>query len=119
MIKNSKLYDILKFVALVFLPAGASLYFGLSQVWGIPDGGEVVGTVTIIDTFLGALLHINSAAYHNSDAQYDGSVDVTEDEDSKNFMLNLHGDPNELDKQKYIKLKVNPPKKKAKKKQKA
>jgi len=66
MIKNSKLYDILKWIALVFLPALGALYFGLSQVWGLPYGEEIVGTITLIVTFLGALIGISNINYNKN-----------------------------------------------------
>lgn len=61
---SNKLYDILKWVALVVLPALGALYFGLAQIWGLPYGEEIVGTLTVIDTFLGALLGISTAQYN-------------------------------------------------------
>lgn len=59
-----KVYDILKWIALILLPAVGALYFGLSQIWGLPYGEEIVGTITIIDTFLGALLGISTMKYN-------------------------------------------------------
>lgn len=59
----NKVYDILKWVALILLPAVGALYFGLSQIWGFPYGEEIVGTISIIDTFLGALLGISTMNY--------------------------------------------------------
>ena len=50
----------------MLIPALASLYFGLSQVWGFPLGEEVVGTLTVLDTFLGTLLGISNINYKNS-----------------------------------------------------
>ena len=60
---SNKAYDILKWIAMIFLPAVSALYFGLSQIWGFPYGEEIVGTLALIDTFLGALLGISSANY--------------------------------------------------------
>lgn len=60
---NNKLYDILKYIAQIVLPAVATLYFALSQIWGLPFGEEIVGTITAIDCFLGALLGISTAQY--------------------------------------------------------
>lgn len=57
-------YDFLKWVALVVLPASATLYFALSGIWGFPYGEQIVGTITALDTFLGALLGISSINYH-------------------------------------------------------
>lgn len=64
MILDSKTYDILKWIALVVLPAIGSLYFGLTRIWGFPYGEEVVGTITLMDTFLGALLGISTSYYN-------------------------------------------------------
>ena len=60
---SNKMYDVLKFIALIVLPALGTLYFTLSGIWNFPYGEEVVGTITAIDTFLGALLGISNAAY--------------------------------------------------------
>lgn len=60
---SNKQYDILKWVALVLLPALGTLYFGLAQIWGFPYGEQIVGTITAIDTFLGVILGISNAQY--------------------------------------------------------
>lgn len=60
---SNKQYDILKWIALVLLPALGTLYFGLSQIWGFPYGEQIVGTITVIDTFLGVILGISNAQY--------------------------------------------------------
>ena len=60
---SNKVYDILKWIALYFLPALGTLYFALSGIWGLPYGEQVVGTITAADTFLGVLLGISSASY--------------------------------------------------------
>lgn len=63
MIFSDKIYDILKWIALIFLPALGTLYFALASIWGLPYGQEIVGTITAVDTFLGALLGISSVQY--------------------------------------------------------
>ena len=60
---SNKVYDILKFIAMVILPAIGTLYFGLARIWNLPYSEEIVGTITIIDTFLGTILGINSSQY--------------------------------------------------------
>jgi len=60
---SNKMYDVLKFIALIVLPALGTLYFTLSGIWNFPYGEEIVGTITAVDTFLGALLGISNAAY--------------------------------------------------------
>ena len=63
MIMNNKLYDILKYVAQIVLPALATFYFALAGIWGFPYGEEIVGTITAFDTFLGGVLMISNNAY--------------------------------------------------------
>jgi hypothetical protein len=64
MIFDDRVYDILKYIALIVLPAIGALYFGLAKIWGFPFGEEIVGTITIIDTFLGTLLGISTSQYN-------------------------------------------------------
>lgn len=63
---SDKVYDILKFVAQIALPAVGTLYFALAGIWGFPYGEEIVGTITAIDAFLGTLLGISSANYYKA-----------------------------------------------------
>lgn len=60
---SNKAYDIIKWIAQYLLPALGALYFALSQIWGLPYGEEIVGTITAIDAFLGALLGISTIGY--------------------------------------------------------
>lgn len=60
---NNKVYDILKWIAQIVLPALGALYFALAQIWGLPYGEEIVGTITAIDCFLGAILGISNMQY--------------------------------------------------------
>lgn len=63
-------YDWLKWVAQIFLPAFGTLYFALARIWGLPYAEEVVGTITAIDAFLGAILGISTHFYNK-----DGGTD--------------------------------------------
>ena len=63
---SNRTYDILKWVALVFLPALGTLYFALAGIWGLPYAEQLVGTVTAVDTFLGVLLGISTAQYNKA-----------------------------------------------------
>lgn len=60
---SNKMYDILKYIAQIGLPALGALYFALSTIWGFPYGEQIVGTITAIDAFLGALLGISTVQY--------------------------------------------------------
>lgn len=60
---SNKVYDVLKWIAQILLPAIGTLYFALAQIWGFPYAEQIVGTITAIDCFLGALLGISSMQY--------------------------------------------------------
>ena len=70
-----KYYDILKWIAQILLPALGTLYFALASIWGLPYGEQIVGTITAIDAFLGALLGI-STHYYKKDNEVKESVDL-------------------------------------------
>lgn len=60
---TSNAYDLLKPIALIYLPALATLYFAVASIWGIPDTTAVIGTMSAIDAFLGAVLGIASKSF--------------------------------------------------------
>ena len=61
---NNKTYDVLKFIAQIGLPALGTLYFALAGIWGLPYGEQILGTITAVDVFLGALLGISTKTYN-------------------------------------------------------
>lgn len=65
--KNST-YDKLKWIAQILLPALGTLYFAIASIWGLPYAEQIVGTITAIDAFLGALLGI-STHYYNKERE--------------------------------------------------
>jgi hypothetical protein len=89
-------YDFLKMVAQIFLPALGTLYFGLSEIWGLPYGPEVVGTITVVDLFLGAILGVSSAQYYRSGANFDGDVKYIPEEDGGRVRFEFERDPAEV-----------------------
>lgn len=64
---TNKTYDILKWIALILLPALATFYAAIAAVWGLPYTEQVVGTITAVDTLLGTLLKISSDNYKNQE----------------------------------------------------
>ena len=62
-----KVYDVLKWIAMIVIPALATAYVGLASVWGWPFADEVAKTAAVVCTLLGALLGISTAQY-NRDA---------------------------------------------------
>ena len=63
---SDKLYDVLKWIAQILLPALGALYFALAGIWNLPYGEEVIGTITAVDAFLGVILGISSKQYYDN-----------------------------------------------------
>ena len=61
---SNKMYDVLKWITMIAIPALATAYVGLSGVWGWPYADEVAKTAAVICTLLGALLGISTAQYN-------------------------------------------------------
>ena len=67
MILNNKIYDALKWIVMVVIPALTTAYVGLSGIWGWPYATEVAKTSAVICTLLGALLGISTAQYNKQE----------------------------------------------------
>ena len=63
---SNKVYDILKWIALIALDALGLLYKTLAEIWGWPFGDEVLATCTALSLCLGTLLGISTAKYNKS-----------------------------------------------------
>lgn len=88
MLFNEKTYAVLKQIALLWLPAFASLYLGVAALWELPAGEAVSGTVMLVDTFLGVILGISTKAYNSSDAKFDGELKLVDSgEGTSNVIL--------------------------------
>ena len=64
---DDKWYDVLKWVAMLFLPALAVLVKTVFAVWSIPMGDEISTTIMAIDAFLGACLGISTIQYNKEE----------------------------------------------------
>lgn len=73
---SNKVYDALKWFAMIVLPALATLYSGLASTWGLPYGDQIPATITLLNAFLGAVLMI-------SNNQYKKRVDANADAEQK------------------------------------
>lgn len=60
---NNKVYDVLKWIALIALDAVGLFYSTLSGIWGFPFGDEVLATCAAMSLFIGALIGVSSATY--------------------------------------------------------
>ena len=74
MVLNNKVYDILKWLVQIVLPAIGACYAALAALWGFPYAEQVVGSISAICVLLGACLRI-------SNSNYDGDGVLTVDRD--------------------------------------
>lgn len=102
---SNKTYDTLKWVAQIVLPALGTLYFALSSIWGFPFGEQIVGTITAVDAFLGAILKNSSDNYEG-----DGSLIVDMSDPFKDvYSIALEDYPDVLASKEQVILKVKKP----------
>lgn len=92
-----RVYDPLKFLAQILLPALGALYFGLAGIWGLPAAEQVVGTIVVVDTFLGVILGLSARVYSNSDERFDGTIEISETPTKKTFAFDLNGEAEKLE----------------------
>ena len=70
---NNEVYDRLKWLVLIFLPAFSGLIAGLGSLYGVENIEVYVGTVNILTAFFGGLLQVSSRNYHDGDDGSGGS----------------------------------------------
>jgi hypothetical protein len=104
---NNKVYDVIKILVQIILPAFATLYTTLASIWGFPGVTEIVGTTAAIATFLGVFLKLSSSKYNNSDDRYDGDLVVSGTEGGPmTYSLELNDVPKALHQQESVRFKV-------------
>lgn len=62
-IKDEKVYKTLVYITQVAIPALATFYFAIANIWDISGADKVVGTLTAFDALMGTLLMISSKNY--------------------------------------------------------
>lgn len=108
MLLNDKTYNLLKKIVQIVLPALATLYTGLASLWNWPAVAAVVGSITLVTTFLGVVLGISTKNFNNQPEQKpDGSLIVSTDEGEKYFALGINKDAFEnIDGKEFVRLNV-------------
>jgi Putative phage holin Dp-1 len=93
---SDTLYNYLKKLVTIGLPALGTLYFVLSGVWNLPNPEGVVGSLAAVTAFLGSFLHLSTASYTATQTPVVGDL-VVEDhptEDGKKILVaHLDSDP--------------------------
>ena len=62
---SNKLYDVLKWIALLFVPALETFVLSISQIWGMPYGEPIALTIGAVGLFLGACIGVSTINYNN------------------------------------------------------
>lgn len=109
---NPAVYDNLKWLVQVVLPALATLYIGLAEFWGAPKPLEVAGTITLLMTFLGTLLGISNLQYKKNNEAHAGFLSqggVDPDTGIPDLQLVVTKNPQGLLEKDTVTLKVGPP----------
>lgn len=86
-----KLYDFLKYVALVVLPAVAALVLGLGVLLNWSSATVVAGVITLVDTFLGGILGKSSSNFKQQEPAVFGDIVVRQDRDGTPLGFRLVG----------------------------
>ena len=103
---SNKIYNLLKPIALIWLPGAATLYAAVAGIWGLGFVEQVVGTVSAIDTFLGVALHLSSSSYSPPS---DGKLVIDKSDPAKDtYSLVLSTPVSELANKDTMSLKVTP-----------
>lgn len=105
-ILSNQTYNYLKYVVQIVLPAFGTLYFSLANIWGLPYGEEIVGTIAAVTLFGGVLLKLSDKQYKKSEYRFDGALKVDETQDEQ-FSLEFKQELPDLANQDTVTLKVD------------
>lgn len=80
---SDQTYDFFNRLVKYVLPALGTFYFAISEIWKLPYGTEVVGTIVALTTLLGVVLAVSKKNYDNEPYNFDGDVVVSTGYDSE------------------------------------
>ena len=60
---SNKIYNVIKWITALFIPALITLYLSLADVWNFPNPEKVVLTAAAVNVFLGVLLKVSDTQY--------------------------------------------------------
>ena len=75
---SNKTYDLLKWVALIALPAVVTFVAAVGEIWGLPYTTQIAATIAAVDALLGACLQVSSSNYAEKkfDDEADDDIDI-------------------------------------------
>jgi Putative phage holin Dp-1 len=107
---SNEMYDFLKKVALIYIPALASVYAVVAGIWGLSGTTEVLGTISAVDTALGTILGVSTKSYTANQPPSDGNLVVDKSNPAKDtYSLEITSPLESLSSKKTITLAVKAP----------
>lgn len=106
-ILSSGQFNFLRRMVELVLPALATFYFTIAQIFSLPGGEEVVASAAALATLLGVIIVWLRRGYEESDAKYDGEFVINEHDPMKDtYSLEVETPMFEVPKQSELRLKV-------------
>lgn len=86
------LYEKVKWLVLIVMPALMTLYFTIDQILGLAHTDEVMGISSAVMTFLGVVLGISTNTFRNSPNRYAGETFLAPTDDGWKRVFNVTAD---------------------------
>lgn len=71
---SNKVYNVLKWIALLALPALATFWGVIGKVWDLPYTMQIVTTITALATLIGTMIGVSTISYNKDKEDSDGKV---------------------------------------------
>lgn len=82
---SNRTYDILKWVALVVIPASATLVLTVGKIWGLPYYDNIGATISAIGLFIAAVIGVSNKDYYQIEPiDIEGMEYIEDEEDEQN-----------------------------------
>ena len=75
---NDSVYNVLKWLALLVLPASATLVKAIFPVWNLPYADAIATTLTSIATFIGVIIGVSQATISSESKVTEVTTDAEE-----------------------------------------
>ena len=72
---NDRVYDILKYISIIGLPAFVVAIPKIFEIWGIPYGQQIADTLNVLAVLLGSLLITSTISYNAEQKRMEEIVD--------------------------------------------
>jgi hypothetical protein len=102
---SNKMYDRLRWLVQIVLPAFGTFYFVFAGIWGLPGAEAVAATVVALCTLLGTVLQISARGYEPDDDTI-GDILVVNGGIEKSAILAFNESPDALVVGDTVRLKV-------------